>query len=443
MSRNQLPRLAPRPVRAIAIVAAFLAASGFAAKDTGPRDLAMVPPAAVGMDQAGLDKLAAALRDLVDRGQLAGVVTAVARHGKLVQFEAYGKQDLEAVTPMTRDTIFRIYSMTKPVTGVALMTLYEEGKFTLDDPVEKFIPQLAGLQVAAGDGPDGKPLVEPAHHKVTIRELMSHTAGFTYGFFSRSQVDTLYQQAGVLDPNSSLEAMVTKLGKIPLRQQPGSMWHYSVAVDIQGRLIEVLAGKPFDQVLQQRIFGPLGMKDTAFFVPGEKYSRFARLYVPDKDGKLQGQAQSDYTALPGLPSGGGGLVSTAMDYLRFAQMLANGGELDGVRILQPETIALMRSNQLPKTIAEIPAPYAGEKGNTFGLDFALIENPDPATTHPRARGEYWWYGVAGTWFGINPTEDLVVVGMIQNRGGSAARDARHASKRLAYEAIVDPAPATR
>ena len=188
---------------------------------------------------------------MVDSGELAGIVTVVARHGKIVQFETFGMQDKEAGIPMAKDTIMRIYSMTKPIAGVALMTLYDQGKFKLEDPVEKYIPELANLKVAKADGPDGNPVVEEPTHKMTIRELVSHTGGLTYGFFSRSQVDTLYQKANILDRNSTLQEFVTKLGKIPLRQQPGTLWHYSVSVDVQGYLVEVLSGKPFDQYLEE------------------------------------------------------------------------------------------------------------------------------------------------------------------------------------------------
>ena len=394
-------------------------------------------PASVGMSQEGLDELTAAMKGYVDRGELAGVVSLVARKGKIVHFENFGYRNLETKAPMEKDTIVRIYSMTKPIAGVALMTLYDEGKFQLDDPVEKYIPQFKDLKVAKEDGPDGMPVVEDQGHKMTIRELMSHTGGLTYGFFSRSQVDTLYQKAGVLDPNSTLEQMVDKLGKIPLRQQPGSAWHYSVSVDVQGYLVEVLSGKTFDVFLNERIFDPLGMKDTAFWVPADKADRFSTLYVPDNEGKLVPQPEGEYLTKPALFSGGGGLVSTAMDYLRFSQMLLNGGELDGVRILKPETVKLMHTNQLPENIPFIN-PMIGNPGNQFGLDFALVTEPDGTTDHELGKGEYWWFGIGGTWFGINPIQETIVIGMIQSRGGRAARDARLTSKRLAYDAITEP-----
>ncbi len=428
-----------KSVSAILCAVLLLAASAVwsnTAADSA-RDLAMADPSSVGMSAEGLAKLNAAMHKVVDEGKLAGVTTVVARKGKVVNFDVYGKADLEKGTPLTKDSIFRIYSMTKPIAGVALMMSYEEGKFELDDPVHKHIPEWKGMKVAAAEGPDGKPKTEKADHPMTMRELMSHTGGLTYGFFSRSQVDTLYQKANVLDRNSTLEQMVQKLADIPLRQQPGSQWHYSVSVDVQGYLVEKFTGMPFDEALKKRIFEPLGMKDTDFWVPESKADRLTVLYVPGKDG-LVAQPMGEYLEKPAFFSGGGGLVSTATDYLRFAQMLLNGGELDGVRILEPETVKLMHTNQLPDSIEYIN-PMIGNPGNTFGLDFAIVENPDGKTDHELGKSEYWWYGIGGTWFGINPTQDLIVIGMIQARGGGAARGVRLESKKLAYEAILDPA----
>ena len=418
---------------AFAAAALLLAASVLAPAFAAEPELQHAKPADVGLDPAGLEKLNEAMHGMVDGGQLAGVVTMVSRKGKVVHFDAYGKRDIENGLPVEKDTIFRIYSMTKPIIGVALMTYYDEGRFTLDDPVSKFIPEFADLKVAKKDGPDGMPITEDADHPMTMRELMSHTAGLTYGLFSQSQVDTLYVNANILDFNQSLKDMIDKLAKIPLRQQPGSMWHYSVAVDVQGYVLEVLAGKPLDEVLNERLFGPLGMTDTAFWVEPDKVDRFSHMYATN-EGKLAKVEFGQYLQKPNLLSGGGGLVSTATDYMRFAQMLANGGALDGVRILKPETVELMHTNHLPAGVTDMGPIY---RGNRFGLDFSIVTDPNPATDHERAKGEYWWYGIGGTWFGINPVQDLVVVGMIQSRDFRASGMARIASKRLAYEAIVD------
>ncbi|MCY3931552.1 MAG: serine hydrolase [Acidobacteria bacterium] len=416
-------------VAAALLLAAFVFAPAFAAEP----ELQHAKPADVGMDPAGLKKLNEAMHGMVDGGKLAGVVTMVSRKGKVVHFDAYGKRDIENGLAVEKDTIFRIYSMTKPIIGVALMTYYDEGRFTLDDPVSKFIPEFADLKVAKKDGPDGMPITEDADHPMTMRELMSHTAGLTYGLFSQSQVDTLYVNANVLDFNQTLKDMIDKLAKIPLRQQPGSLWHYSVAVDVQGYVLEVLAGKPLDEVLNERLFGPLGMTDTAFWVEPGKVDRFSHMYATN-EGKLAKVEFGQYLEKPNFLSGGGGLVSTAADYMRFAQMLANGGELGGVRILKPETVELMHTDHLPASVTDMGPIY---RGNRFGLDFSIVTDPNPATDHERAKGEYWWYGIGGTWFGINPVQDLVVVGMIQSRDFGAAARARFASKRLAYEAIVD------
>ena len=336
---------------------------------------------------------------------------------------------------MSKDAIFRIYSMSKPITGVALMMLYEEGLFRLADPVAKYIPQFRDLKVAAGVGEDG-PLLEDANHPMTIRELMSHTGGLSYGIFSPSQVDDMYQAANILDRDGTLKDMIDKLGKIPLRQQPGSMWHYSVSVDVQGYLVEVLSGQPFDLFLQERIFDPLGMIDTAFYVPPDKADRLSVVYNYGEDRSLvpgEGFGGGDPADSPYLKpttffSGGGGLVASTMDYMRFCQMVLNGGELDGVRLLSPLTIDLMHRNQLPRELGEM------SPGTSFGLDFAVIS--DPVAADGISKGEYYWGGAAGTWFWIDPVEDLVFVGMIQ-QFGQGLPDVRSLSRRLTYQAIIE------
>lgn len=406
---------------------ALLACTTLAAAE---RDLAPATPEQVGMSSEKLATLTSALRSEVDDGQLAGIVTLVARHGKLVQQDHYGYQDLENGVAMEQDTIFRIFSMTKPITGVAMMMLHEEGKFALDDPVSKYIPEFADLVVAKDDAPNGIPMAELPAHPMNMRELMSHTGGLTYGAFSRSRVDTLYTQTNVLDRQSTLQDMIDKLANIPLRQQPGSLWHYSVSVDVQGYLVEKLSGKSFDVFLQERLFAPLGMKDTRFHVGRDKAARFSREYTSGPDGLSSPENGEFIDPVPFL-SGGGGLTSTAQDYLRFAQMLANGGELDGVRILSPASVTLMRSNQLPAGMEEIP----GYPGNVFGLDFAIVN--DPAKNGGMSAGSYWWWGIAGSWFWIDPVEDVVFVGMIQNRNLRYARELQRRSKELLYDAISD------
>lgn len=404
---------------------------------SGPA-LQMVQPELVGMDTERLNRVTQAMQEYVDAGQLAGVVTMAARDNKIVHFEAVGQRDIAAADPLATDDIFRIYSMSKPITGVAMMILYEEGKFKLSDPVEKYIPEFANLQVAAGEDANGNIITEPPAHKMTIRELMSHTGGLSYGLFSQSKVDDMYNEVNLLDPNSTLQDMIDKLAQIPLRQQPGSTWHYSVSVDVQGYLVEKLSGQKFGDFLEELIFKPLNMIDTDFYVPEEKADRLAQVYGYGPDGALVAQegfgGANNYLVDQTFESGGGGLVGTAMDYMRFAQMILNGGELDGVRILAPLTVEIMHRNQMPKSV---PGIGLGARGTTFGLDFAIIEDPVEAESY--SKGEFYWGGAAGTWFWIDPVEDLVFVGMIQQFGGAVpVPDVRGKSRQMVYQAILEP-----
>ncbi len=443
---NPLRQKAAWPSVLILTLAGLLAACNPTSESAAPAvaeaavanvpDLGMAAPEDAGMDSGRLARLTEAMQGLVDEGRLAGVVTAVARHGKIVHFESAGYRDMEAGAPMTNDALFRIYSMTKPITGVALMMLYDEGKFRLSDPVEMYIPELSDLQVAAGVDENGDLITEPADHPMTIRELMAHTGGLTYGIFSASEVDSLYVEADLLNNNIDLQEMVTRLGAIPLRQQPGSMWHYSVAVDVQGYLVEVLSGRDFDDFLDERLFGPLEMNDTDFYVPPEKVDRFAQIYTYDEEGNLAPAEMfgggANYLVDPVLKSGGGGLVSSTMDYLKFTQMLLNGGELNGVRILAPLTVDLMHRNQLPRGMAD---NILGAPGTVFGLDFAVVT--DPVEAESFSAGEYYWGGAAGTWFWIDPVEEMIVVGMIQ-QWGQGLPNVRALSRQLTYQAITEP-----
>jgi CubicO group peptidase (beta-lactamase class C family) len=366
-----------------------------------------------GAAPAGITALNEQLESLVEDGRVAGLVTMLAQNGAIVQQGAFGSQDVETDLPMAPDTIFRIYSMTKPITGVAMMILYEQGLWSLDDPVAKFVPQFEGLEVAV-EGENGELTREPAVHAMTMRELMTHTGGLTYGLFSESAVDAMYVQANVLDLGSSLPAMIDKLARIPLRQQPGSLWHYSVSVDVQGYIVEQLSGQPLPEFFAEHIFEPLGMVDTAFYVPADKAGRLARqIYDYGPNGELVPSAAllGDYSSPPGLPSGGGGLVATAADYMRFAQMLLNGGELDGERILSADTVAFMRQNHAPTTLGEGNVQLGPGMG--FGMDVAVFVDPASAQV-PVGAGTFWWAGAGGTWFWIDPVNDLAFVGMAQN-----------------------------
>ena len=427
-------------MRALRILLSLSAAAtlGFAAAAAGQPGLPAAKPESVGMSSERLARLDAGMRNLVDEGRLAGVVTMVARHGKVVEFEAAGKRDIAANLPMQKDSIFRIYSMSKPVTGVAMMMLFEEGKWQLNDSVAMYVPELAHLKVYGTDAGGNMVLNEPAH-PMTMRELMSHTAGFTYGYFSNTPVDKLQREADLLNIDNTLDEFIKRVAKLPLNSQPGAEWHYSVAVDIQGYIVQKLSGMPFEEFLSKRIFKPLNMVDTGFYVPPEKLKRFAEFYDYDKDGKLQvlhGSLNHDFSKKPALSSGGGGLVSTATDYMRFCQMLLNGGQLGGVRLLSPLTVEMMRTNVLAPSMP-ILAPGAG-----FGLDFAVLTDVMAAGGY-YGKGTYWWGGAAGTWFWIDPTDDLIVIGMIQQVAGTGAGavaavpDMRGLSRSWVYQAIVN------
>ncbi|MDP2319243.1 MAG: serine hydrolase domain-containing protein [Acidobacteriota bacterium] len=428
---------------AAALVAAVLAPTAVytqrrTAVVTAPA-LPVAAPEAVGFTAGGLDRMDAGMQDIVDKKQLAGVVTLVARKGKVVQHRAYGYQDLDTQTPMRTDTIARIYSMTKPVTGVAMMMLYEEGKWKPTDPIARHIPEFANLRVYAGEK-DGASMLEAPGHAPTMGELMSHTAGFTYGLFGNSPVDKLYQAANPLgQPN--LKAFINTMATLPLLYQPGTRWVYSVSVDIQGYLVEKLSGQTFPEFLRTRLFDPLGMIDTAFYVPPDKLSRVASIYAYDKAKAALAPApgESTATSAPGLPSGGGGLYGTAADYFRFAQMLLNGGEFDGKRYLKKATVEMMRTNVLSEQVLNSQsgigqAQFSPAQG--FGYDFAVVLDPSAAKRQV-GKGSYWWWGIAGTWFWIDPANEVVFVGIIQRRGGvPGAANHEDVSRRVIAEALA-------
>ncbi len=404
--------------------------------------LSAVAPEKVGMNSERLAAVTGHMQQLVDDGRLAGTVTIGTRHGKIVHYEAVGFQDLASRKKLAKDAIFRIYSMTKPVTGVALMMLYDEGKFSLSDPLAKYIPEFDNLSVYTGLDDDGNMLTDPAERAVTIRHLLTHTAGLAYGtMMGTHPVDVAYSEANIFDPDSNLQTFVEKITQIPLKFQPGTVFNYSAAVEVQGHLVEVLSGQRFGDFLQSRLFEPLGMVDTAFYVPPAKLARLAEVYHYDGSDALIAQelfgGAIRFTEDQRLQAGGWGLVSTAMDYLRFSQMLLNGGELDGVRILSPATVKLMRTNHLPKGVTEMSSALGGQPGSSFGLDFAIIEDPvENGTAY--SKGEYYWGGAAGTWFWIDPVEDLVFVGMVQQFAGQPQiPDVRGISKRAFYSAIEE------
>ena len=314
----------------------------------------MAVPETVGVSTERLDRIRPVMQSYVDKGNLPGFLTVVARKGKIVHFEPIGMRDVENAKPVEADTIFRIYSMSKPITSVAVMMLYEEGHFQLGTSVSRFIPEFKNMKVYNEDQTE----ILDAKKDIKIKHLLMHTAGFTYGWGGKP-VDKRYRELKVLASGSTLSDMARKLSEIPLVHEPGEKWTYGVSTDVLGYLVEVVSGMPFEDFLQSRLFGPLGMEDTGFSVPSEKVDRFAALYRPNKENGMDrvGEAPLAKDDVSFFPSGGGGLVSTAGDYMRFAQMLLNGGELDGIRILGKKTVELMRY------------PH---HDNWFGLGFSVV-----------------------------------------------------------------------
>ena len=381
----------------------------------------------------------------LDQKKIAGALTLVARRGQVAHLSPLGMMDLERGRPTAEDTIFRIYSMTKPITSVALMMLYEQGYFQLNEPVHKFIPEWRDLGVfEAGSYPQF--LTRPPDRAMTVRDLMTHMSGLTYGFQMRSNVDAAYRKVGIggaATPDGTLRDMIEKLAKLPLEFSPGSQWNYSVSTDVLGYLVEVFSGQRFDEYLEEHLFGPLGMVDTGFAVPPEKKERFAANYTRGSDKSLEltdDPLDSVYGKPRAFLSGGGGLVSTAADYLRFSQMLLNGGEIDGVRILGRKTIELMTLNHLPGG-QDLPGLARGRFAETtydgvgFGLGFS-VQLGQERTGVIGSAGEYAWGGAASTAFWIDPAEELVVIFLTQLMP-STTFNFRGQLKPLVYSAICD------
>jgi CubicO group peptidase (beta-lactamase class C family) len=428
-----------RPMRFVSVlVAVLVAVAGAAAQRhaTAPdtaRDLAVVAPESVGVSPARLRRLDEGMKRLVDEGRLAGVVTLLARHGKIAGFTAYGKKDIRRADPLERDSIFRIYSMTKPVTGAAMMMLYEDGRWRLDDPVSRHIPELANLKVHAGENGDGTPKLEDARRPMTMRELMTHTGGLAYGLVGTNPVDRMYRDTRVLDSAVPLQQMIDGLSRLPLLAQPGTRWTYSIAVDVQGYLVQKLSGQPFDAFLRTRIFEPLGMKDTDFHVPKEKLARLALVHGEDASGKLTppDDSRGDPSVMPAGPSGGAGLFSTAADYARFCEMLLGSGRFGSVRLLAPRTVEMMRTNHV---LAE-PLKTM-RQGIGWGMDVQVIMDA-AAAGEPYSTGAFHWYGIAGTWFWIDPVLDFAFIGMIQHDNLRTSTAVHGLSRNWVYQAIEE------
>jgi CubicO group peptidase (beta-lactamase class C family) len=404
-----MTRLSTRSYLLLAIFALAVAARCPAA------ELPTAAPAEAGFSAERLARIDDAVNDLVAQEKIPGAVVAVLRKGKVAYLQAFGERDRERSRPMKTDSIFRIYSMTKPITTVAAMMLVEEGKIGLDDPVSKYVPELKKLKVY--DGANGVvPKFVAPRREMTVRDLMRHTSGLSYGFLDKTPVDLMYLSKSVLDRDTDLPTMTRKLSEIPLKHQPGEKFEYSVSVDVLGRVVELASEQPLDQFFAERIFRPLDMRDTAFFVPEEKLDRFVTNYTRLDDGRLEVREtteESPYRNKPGLLSGGGGLVSTARDYARFCQMMLSGGKLGDVRLLKAETVAEMTRNQLPKSALPIGVgPGDVRPGVGFGLGFYARMEVDKAKPASVVH-EYGWGGAASTHFWISPDDELVVVALQQ------------------------------
>ncbi len=420
-----------------------------------------VPPEQVGLSSTRLSRIGHWMRDHVEHERLAGTSVLINRGGENAFFDCTGTLEIGADRPLQADSIFRIYSMTKPVTSVAAMLLYEQGAFQLDDPIARFLPEFRHMEVLVGGDADA-PECEPAHNLITMRHLLTHTSGLTYDFFMTSPVDALYHRHGInfSSGQTDLAGMVRRLAELPLLFHPGSRWNYGVSTDVLGRVIEVISGEPLDVFFARHIFEPLGMTDTAFGVTEDKLDRFSALYtsstmtppplmgpeptqvLPEPRGGLKlfdAAVGGRFQAPAQMFSGGGGLTSTITDYLRFCLMLRNDGELDGVRLLGRKTAEFMRVNHLPGTLADMGSPRFNNghmgAGVGFGLGFCVVLDPARAQTMGSA-GEYFWTGMANTQFWIDPEEDMIVIQMAQLLPSSLV-PVRRELRSLVYQAVID------
>jgi len=421
--------------RILLLTALFTIATAVAAF---AQSLPSAKPEQVGFSAERLQRVIDVIKADVDKRIIPGAVVVVARHGKIALFETVGARDPATKVPMTKDTIFRIYSMSKPITSVAAMVLWEDGKFNLAEPVSKYIPQMGGLKVGVEKKDEnGKPTLDlvPATRDMTIHDLFRHTSGLTYGFFGPGLVKKMYVEAKVWNDYPSNAELVERLGKLPLAYQPGTTWDYSHSTDVLGRLVEVISRQSLYQFEKERLLDPLGMNDTSFYVTDKvKQSRIAEPFPDDRSIGVDAQF-NDPRVVQAAESGGGGMVGTAMDYARFCQLLLNGGTLDGKRILGPKTVAYMTVDHLGTVVAPGPL-YLPGAGFGFGLGFAVRKD---AGVSPFAGsvGEYNWGGAGGTYFWVDPKEDMFVVFMMQSPKQRVAY--RYLLKDMIYAAIIKPA----
>jgi len=392
-------------------------------------------PEQVGFSSARLERITAFFQSLVERRVIAGVDALVARHGRVAYRQCVGFADLESARPLAEDALYRIYSMTKPITSVAVMMLFEEGAFFLHDPVARYIPAFSEVKVYQPRNGGACYDLVPPHRPVTIHDLLTHTAGLSYGFDEHSFIDDLYRKQVwhrlETDPDVTLGTLVEEIAKIPLAFHPGTSYRYSTAIDVLGYLVEVVSGKPFDVFLRERIFEPLGMTDTDFWAPPEKAHRLATLYGPSESGGLKVlQTTENFLRKPSAPSGGGGLVSSMADYYRFAQTLLNRGAWNGVRLLGRRTVEWMMTNHLPEGMRLPDDPACG-----FGYGGSVIVDA-ARHFHMGSPGNWGWGGAANTWFFLDPVEDLLAVMMLQYMPGFSI-PFHHTFANLVYQALVD------
>ena len=395
------------------------------------QDLQRATPESVGLAREGLERATEALQAHIDAGHIAGIVAAVVRHGKLIYFETLGHRDLQARDPMPEDAIFRLYSMTRPITSTAAMILWEEGKFQLDDPISLYLPQFADQRVFVDASAPDMSRTRARSGDITVEHLLTHTSGIG------SRNSPIYQAEQVRLRSITLPQMVNNAARVPLFEDPGTRFRYGISTTVLGRLIELWSGTPLEEFLEERVFKPIGLNDTAFWADGDRADRLATLYRPDNaDNELYPYAIEDvaFTMRPTLIEGGVGLLSSVMDYVRFSQMFLNKGELDGKRLLRPNTVKLMTQNRVADSM--LPLSSRGYMaGSGWGLGFNVVLESS-AYTFPVGEGEYWWDGSAGTRFSIDPEHGIITVIMAQispSRGGGF----REEFKRLVYTAIVD------
>ena len=401
-----------------------------------PGELEVVPPEQIGLSTKRLARIDRVMRGHVDADRMVGGIGLIARRGKIGYFQTWGQMDKENSKPMRKDAIFRMYSMTKAVTGVATMILLEEGHFFLDDPVSKFLPELGGLEVAVDetDAQTGKRVfyTTPSRRDITIQDLLRHTSGLSYRGPRDADGELFFRKADV-SGSKTIEEMIKRIAKAPLLHQPGTTYRYGYSTDVLARLVEVVSGTPVNQFFEERIFEPLKMATTGYHVPEGDWDRFTTLYAPNKDKTLRrstSPAQDKHKKPTTLFQGGDGLVSTTMDYARFCQMLANNGELDGARILSRKSVELMSADHLSHM------PQVGNMpGWGYGLTFAVNRGPGK-TGRLGSKGEYRWGGAAGTRFWIDPAEEMIGVFMVQILPHSGLTYGDE-FKRLAYQAIAD------